>query len=400
MVLSGLDVLVSQGGDLVQGKTIGLVTHAAGVDRHLRSSIDRLCAIPGVSLPIVFGPEHGLHGQAQDLIGVGDDQAGPIASQRHPRVVSLYGTTFESLKPTPQQLAGLDLLIIDMQDVGSRFYTFQATMKYCMQVALPRGLNVLVLDRPNPIGGLQVEGPMLQAGYESFVGAHPMAVRHGLTLGELARIYHRQISQDHPGHTLGQLQVIGCQGWSRQMYFDDCRLPWVLPSPNMPSLDTAIVYPGQCLFEGTNLSEGRGTTRPFEICGAPWIDAVHLADAMQKIGLPGVVFRPVWFRPTFQKHAGIDCGGVQIHVTNRELFLPVRTSLALLIQMRSQSVERFAWRTEIYEFVREPIAIDLLFGSSQERLAIEQGVSWQEIAKGWESQEQQYLESSREDWAY
>jgi uncharacterized protein YbbC (DUF1343 family) len=184
------------------------------------------------------------------------------------------------------------------------------------------------------------------------------------------------------------------------MYFDDCRLPWVLPSPNMPSLDTAIVYPGQCLFEGTNLSEGRGTTRPFEICGAPWIDAVHLADAMQKIGLPGVVFRPVWFRPTFQKHAGIDCGGVQIHVTNRELFLPVRTSLALLIQMRSQSVERFAWRTEIYEFVREPIAIDLLFGSSQERLAIEQGVSWQEIAKGWESQEQQYLESSREDWAY
>lgn len=184
------------------------------------------------------------------------------------------------------------------------------------------------------------------------------------------------------------------------MYFDDYEMPWVMPSPNMPTLDTAIIYPGQCLLEGTNLSEGRGTTRPFEISGAPWIDAMKLARAMQAMDLPGVVFRPVWFRPTFQKHAGVDCSGVQIHVVDRKRFTPVRASLALLIAMRNQDPSRFAWRTETYEFVSDPIAIDLLFGSSQERLAIEQGASWQEIAKDWESQEEDFAAMSREGWLY
>lgn len=400
MLRSGLDVLLTNERRLLEGKRIGLVTHAAAVDRSLRSSIEAIGSMPGVRLMRVFGPEHGVHGQAQDLIGVGDDEAPGLEQQIQTQVISLYGKTFDSLKPTPNQLDSLDYLIIDLQDVGSRYYTFQATMKYCLEVALPLGLSVIILDRPNPIGGLQVEGPMVHANYESFVGVHPIAVRHGLTIGELATLYYRDLLQRHHGKQIGELRVIPCQGWSRRMYFDDCELPWVMPSPNMPTLDTAIVYPGQCLLEGTNLSEGRGTTRPFEICGAPWIDAMKLARTMQAMDLPGVVFRPVWFRPTFQKHAGVDCSGVQIHVVDRKRFTPVRASLALLIAMRNQDPERFAWRTETYEFVSDPIAIDLLFGSSQERLAIEQGAHWEQIAAGWESQEEEFATMSREGWLY
>ena len=396
MVRSGLEMLLAKAGSQLRGKRIGLLTHAAGVDGQMRSSIERISEIPGVRLVSLFGPEHGLHGQAQDLIGVSDDESPGACTQ----VVSLYGKTFESLKPTPKQLEGLDLLVVDLQDIGSRFYTFQATMKYCMQAALPMGLDVMVLDRPNPIGGLQVEGPLVSNGYESFVGAHRLAVRHGLTIGELARMYYSEIEKNSVGRALGEFQVIACEGWNREDYFDECNLPWVLPSPNMPWLDTAIVYPGQCLFEGTNLSEGRGTTRPFEICGAPWIDSTKLAQAMKGLGLPGVVFRPVWFRPTFQKHAGIDCGGVQIHVIDRSEYLPVRTSLALLIQMRQASPERFAWRTEMYEFVSDPIAIDLLFGSDRERKAIEQGATWEQISREWESQEQSFRAESQAYWLY
>ena len=400
MLRSGLDVLLTNERRLLQGKRIGLVTHAAAVDRSLRSSIEAIGSMPGVRLMRVFGPEHGVHGQAQDLIGVGDDEAPGLEQQIQTQVISLYGKTFDSLKPTPNQLDGLDYLIIDLQDVGSRYYTFQATMKYCLEVALPLGLSVIILDRPNPIGGLQVEGPVVHANYESFVGVHPIAVRHGLTIGELATLYYRDLLQRHQGKQIGDLRVIPCQEWSRRMYFDDCELPWAMPSPNMPTLETAIVYPGQCLLEGTNLSEGRGTTRPFEICGAPWIDAMKLARTMQAMDLPGVVFRPVWFRPTFQKHAGVDCSGVQIHVVDRKRFTPVRASLALLIAMRNQDPERFAWRTETYEFVSDPIAIDLLFGSSQERLAIEQGATWEQIAAGWESQEEEFATMSREGWLY
>ncbi|MCY3007732.1 MAG: DUF1343 domain-containing protein [Planctomycetota bacterium] len=396
MAHSGLDVLLSQSSKILHRKKIGIVTHAAAIDRNLRSSIEAIGTIPGVQILRIFGPEHGLHGQAQDLIGLADQEAQGMRTQ----VVSLYGMTFESLKPTVEQLQDLDFLVIDLQDVGSRFYTFQATMKYCLEVALPLGLNVLVLDRPNPIGGLQVEGPSVCKGYESFVGVHPIAVRHAMTIGELAMLYRKAIEQQNPDARRGQLHVVACQDWKTDRYFDQCELPWVLPSPNMPTLDTAVVYPGQCLFEGTNLSEGRGTTRPFEICGAPWIDAIGLCQSMNKLNLPGVVFRPVWFRPTFQKHAGIDCGGVQIHVVDTKRYFPVRTSLALLIQMRNASQERFAWRSETYEFVSDPIAIDLLFGSCKERLAIEQGATWQEIAEPWKAQEEAFRDQSKAHWIY
>lgn len=373
---TGLDVLVSQGFEPLRGKRVGLVTHSAAVDSRFRNAVDLFHAAP-LKLVTVFGPEHGLHGQAQDLIGVSEAE-----SRSTTQVFSLYGSTEASLHPTREQLANLDVLVIDMQDVGARFYTFQATMLYCMQVALPMGLPVMILDRPNPLGGREVEGPMVRDGYHSFVGAYNIAMRHGLTMGELAMLYRDQL---HLGP--GELCVVSCQGLRGNDFFEATGAPWVLPSPNMPTVDTAVVYPGQCLLEGTNLSEGRGTTRPFEICGAPWIDANRLADEMNNEEITGAVFRPVWFRPTFQKHAGKDCGGVQIHVIDRTAYQAVRASLALLIAMRRQSIEHFAWRTEVYEFVENPIAIDLLFGSSRERIAIENETPWQEIAKGWISEE-------------
>jgi len=382
-VRTGLDVLVAQEFGPLRGLKIGLVTHPAAVDAQLRHAIELLAAAPKVTLAAIFGPEHGLLGQAQDLIGVARSESAPVAAAA---VHSLYGATVETLRPAAEQLAGLDALVIDMQDIGSRYYTFQATMRYCLEVALPLGMKVLVLDRPNPLGGELVEGPALRKGFESFVGAHDLAIRHGLTMGELALLYQRELGLDR-----GELQVVPCEGWRRAQSFEETGLPWVLPSPNMPTLDTALVYPGQCLIEGTNLSEGRGTTRPFELCGAPWIDGVKLARRMADEKLPGVRFRAAWFRPTFQKHAGKDCGGVQLHVTDRAAFQPVRTSLALLAAMREMSGANFAWRTEVYEFVREPIAIDLLFGSARERMHLEAGKPWRELLAGWATEEEAFF---------
>ena len=380
---TGLDLLAAQQFAPLRGLRVGLVTHPAAVDAQLRHVIDLLAQAPNVTLAAIFGPEHGLLGQAQDLIAVSTDES---KSGAPATVYSLYGKTAESLRPTAAQLRGLDALVIDLQDVGSRYYTFQATMRYCLQAALPLGLRVLVLDRPNPLGGEIVEGPALRPGFESFVGAHNLAIRHGLTMGEMAMLYQRELGLEG-----GELRVVQCEGWKRGSYFDETALPWVLPSPNMPTLDTALVYPGQCLLEGTNLSEGRGTTRPFELCGAPWLDGSKLARRMNEEKLPGVRFRPVSFRPAFQKHAGKDCGGVQLHVTERAVFQPVRASLALLAAIREMSGAQFSWRTEVYEFVREPIAIDLLFGSDRERTQLESGKPWREIAQAWPAEEAAFL---------
>lgn len=377
-VRSGLDVLVAQGFAQLRGMRVGLVTHPAAVDAQLRHAIDLFATAPGVKLGAIFGPEHGLLGQAQDLIGITSAESKvPAAVPVH----SLYGTKPESLRPTEEQMKDLDALVIDMQDVGSRYYTFQATMRYCLDAALSRGMKVWVLDRPNPLGGA-VEGPALRAGFESFVGIHDIATRHGLTMGELAMLYLRELNLDR-----GELHVVPCEGWKRAQYFDETGLPWVMPSPNMPTLETAVVYPGQCLFEGTNLSEGRGTTRPFEICGAPWLDATKLARRMEDEKLPGVRFRALWFRPTFQKHKDKDCGGVQLHVTDRAAYQPVRASLALLAVMREMSGAQFAWRGEVYEFKKTPIAIDLLFGSSRERENLDAGKPWRDLLPEWVKEE-------------
>jgi uncharacterized protein YbbC (DUF1343 family) len=382
-VRTGLELLCQQGFAPLRGLTVGLVTHPAAVDAQLRHARDLLAEAPGVKLAALFGPEHGLTGEAQDLVGVAGGSDSGL------RVYSLYGDSFESLKPTEEQLRGLDALVIDLQDVGSRYYTFQATMLFCLEAAARGGLKALVLDRPNPLGGEAVEGPALRPGYESFVGIHPLATRHGLTVGELARLYKAERGIG------GEIEILPCAGWRRDRDFDGTGLPWVLPSPNMPTLDTAFVYPGQCLLEGTNLSEGRGTTRPFELCGAPGIDARKLCRRLQDEGWPGVAFRPAWFRPTFQKHAGRTCGGLQLHVTDREAFRPVRTGLAVLAALRDLAGEAFAWRREPYEFVADRPAIDLLFGSDRERLALETGAAPQEICRAWEAEEEAFRQRRR-----
>ena len=384
-VTTGLDALISQSFAPLRGLKMGLVVHPASIDSKLRHAIDLFAAAPGLTLTAIFGPEHGLMGQAQDLIHVAEHESTGHAAQEV-QLHSLYGPTVTSLRPAADSLRDLDILVIDLQDVGSRYYTFQATMLYCLEAALPLGLPVMILDRPNPIGGVAVEGPALQPGFESFVGCADLAVRHGLTMGELATLYVRERGLDGAA-----LSVVKCEGWQRGMYFEETGLPWVLPSPNMPTPETAVVYPGACLVEGTNLSEGRGSTRPFEIMGAPWLAGREFAEKLNAAKLPGVTFRPLTYRPTFQKHAGRDCGGVQLHVTDRAAFLPVRTGYAFLQVAFALNPRDFQWRTEIYEYVTDPIAIDLLFGSARERLAIEQGIPWQDIGNAWAPEEAAFL---------
>jgi uncharacterized protein YbbC (DUF1343 family) len=382
-VRSGLDLLAAQDFAPWRGLRLGLVANQATVDAGLRHAAKLLAAADGVCLAALFGPEHGLFGHAQDLIGVPSEQGQAVP------VHSLYGDSFASLKPSPEQLAGLDALVIDLPDVGSRYYTFAATMCFCLDAAAEAKLPVLVLDRPNPLDGVAVEGPARQPGFASFVGWLDVPTRHGLTLGELARLHvsDQRLSVD--------LHIIACEGWQRTMDFSATGLPWVLPSPNMPTLETAVVYPGQCLLEGTNLSEGRGTTRPFEICGAPWIDGDTLARRLCQERLPGVTFRPLRFQPSFHKFAGQTCGGVQLHVSDREAFLPVRTGLAVLAALRELSGPHFAWRTAPYEFVTDIPAVDLLFGSDRERRGLEAGKSPQELASTWHTEEHAFHQRRR-----
>jgi uncharacterized protein YbbC (DUF1343 family) len=366
-VLTGLDVVVREDFARFRGQRVGLVTHPAAVDNRFDSA-ETLFATH-TNLVTLFGPEHGFTGEAQDLIPVGDDGEAGSGVRR----VSLYGDSFASLNPTPEVLKDLDVLVIDLQDVGSRYYTFQATMLYCLEAAAPLGLPVVVLDRPNPIGGDLIEGPTIQPGFESFVGCHPVPIRYGLTVGELARLYR---AERVPGV---DLTVVPCEGWRRADAWE-----WVLPpSPNMPTANTALVYPGMCLVEGTNLSEGRGTTRPFEYVGHPDVDPRAVAMRLNGMSTPGVAFMPVMFRPTFQKHAGQSCGGVFLHVTDAATFRPVRTGLAVLTAFRAELGGRFCWRTERYEFVEHLPAIDILFGSDRERLSIEGDVDLERVVEPW-----------------
>jgi uncharacterized protein YbbC (DUF1343 family) len=384
-VLTGLDVLAREEFASLRGRRVGLVANAATVDAKLRHAVDLLATASQVELAALFGPEHGLFGQAQDLIGVPDE--------REPRyglpVHSLYGDSIESLRPTSAQLHGLDTLVIDLPDIGCRYYTFAATMLMCLEAAAALRISTIILDRPNPLGGIEVEGPALQPRFRSFVGYAPLATRHGLTLGEVARLCAQE------NGIAEHVRVVPCENWQRSMTFAQTGLPWVLPSPNMPAPETALVYPGQCLLEGTNLSEGRGTTRPFELCGAPWLDPYELGRRLNEAQLPGVVFRPTFFRPAFHKFAGQTCGGVQLHVTDRSAFRPVRTGLAVLATMRHMSGSRFAWRQETYEFVKDIPAIDLLFGSDRERLGLEAGRTAAELATAWEPEEAAFRERRR-----
>jgi uncharacterized protein YbbC (DUF1343 family) len=288
-------------------------------------------------------------------------------------VHSLYG---EVRKPTPQMLRGLDALLFDLQDVGVRVYTFVWTMALAMEACAEAGVRFVVLDRPNPIGGEAREGPVLRAGFESFVGLHPVPLRHGLTCGEMARWLNVEQRIDC------DLEVIPCEGWRRVMSWSDTGLPWVMPSPNLPTPDSCVVYPGMVLLEGTNLSEGRGTTRPFELFGAPFVDAYALERSLRDSLGAGVTMRPCHFEPTFQKHAGRMCGGGQIHVTDRRAFRPVHTAVAILAAVEALSPDAFAWRAPPYEYETVKPPIDILWGSDALRTAIERGASADEILAG------------------
>jgi uncharacterized protein YbbC (DUF1343 family) len=353
----------------VQGLRAGAILNPTSVTEELEHLADVLHA-RGV-LSALFGPEHGVRGDVQYLEEVTEARDPRTGVPAH----SLYGKDFASLTPRDEHLRGLEALIFDVQDVGSRYYTYLATMGLAMQAAGKHKLRFLVLDRPNPIGGVAVEGGVIHPGFESFVGLFPVCARHGLTAGEYARLINEKIGCD--------LQVIPMRGWRRDLHFAETRLPWVMPSPNMPTEGTALVYPGMCLLEGTNLSEGRGTTRPFELFGAPWLDARRLAADLTRERLEGVRFRPCAFTPTWDKHKGRRCHGVQIHVFYPRGLDSVRLGVAAVVHARTQDPAKFRWRTERYEFVEDKPAIDLLTGSAAFRARAEQGASVDQLCGLW-----------------
>jgi uncharacterized protein YbbC (DUF1343 family) len=357
----------------LDGRRVAVVCNPASIDADLRHIADRVWSAGpgGPTLLAIFGPQHGFRSDVQEnMIETGHARD---ALRRVP-VYSLYSETRE---PTAEMLRGVELLVVDLQDVGTRIYTYIYTMANCLVAAKKHGLKVIVCDRPNPIGGEAVEGPMLVHGFESFVGLYPLPMRHGMTIGELARLFNDEFGIG------ADLEVVPMEGWRRDMYFDATGIPFVLPSPNIPTLDSAIVYPGTVLFEGTNVSEGRGTTKPFELLGAPWVDAEKFADGLNDLGLPGVRFRPAVIEPTFHKHAHASCGGCQIHVLDRRTFRPVETGVALIAAFRAAAPDRFAWRDPPYEYEHTLLPIDILAGSSTLREQIEAGVPAQEIARSW-----------------
>ena len=367
MIVTGLDLFISAQPDFLRGKRVGLVTHPAAVLPGLTSAVDALLDA-GFRLTTLFGPEHGFDGSAAD--------GAPVSDAVHPRtglpVFSLYGPAQE---PAPAMLTHVDVLVFDMQDVGARFYTFISTLFYVLRGAARAGKPVIVLDRPNPINGVRVEGPLVEPGLESFVGSVPVPIRHGLTTGELARY----VNSEH--HLGADLTVIEMRGWRRDMWFDQTGLPWVPTSPGMPQLSTVTVYPGLCFVEGTNLSEGRGTALPFELVGAPWLDGYELALSLNHLDLPGVHFRSLYFIPSTSKHAEHRCGGVQVHVTDREAFRPVTTGLHVVAACRAQAPERFEFLSSSWE--GRPPHLDLLTGVASVRKGLAAGRPVAEITASW-----------------
>jgi len=364
----------------LHGRRVGVVANPASIDHGFGHTVERVAAADGVTLGAIFGPQHGFHSNLQDnMIET------PHASDGR-RQVPVYSLYSETREPTAKMLEGLDALVIDLQDIGARIYTFIYTMANCLHAAGRHGVPVIVCDRPNPIGGVEVEGPMLEPGFESFVGQYPIPMRHGMTVGELAQLFNEQFRL---GATL---EVVRTEGWRREQYWDETGAPWVMPSPNMPTLDSAIVYPGTVLFEGTMLSEGRGTTRPFELVGAPWVDADAFAERMNRLALQGVHFRPATFEPTFQKHAKTSCGGCQIHVTDRKAFAPVAVGAALLREFHGSAPKQFAWRQPPYEYEHDKLPIDILAGSSQLREQVEAQVPLSEIVASWKDGEDAFRE--------
>ena len=381
-VRTGLDVWEAEQFRALRGLRVGAIVNPTSVDGRFRHLADLLRAAPGVTLAALFGPEHGVRGEVQYMEAVGE--------ARDPRtgvpVHSLYGSTAESLRPRPEWLAGLDVVLFDIQDVGARYYTYVYTLALAMEACAKAGVRFVVLDRPNPLGGERVEGNLVEPGFRSFVGLYALPNRHGMTLGELARLLN---AEERFGCDLA---VVPCLGWSRRMRWADTGLPFIPPSPNMPTPDTAQVYPGMCLLEGTNLSEGRGTCRPFEQFGAPYLAAHDIAEALERLALPGLRVRPVHFVPTWDKHRGVGCAGAFLHVVDPAVFPSLRTGLAVVTEARRQGGSAFQWRAEAYEFVTDVQAFDLLCGNGRVRQALEAGAELEEVARLLEGAEAAFLE--------
>jgi len=385
----GLEVFLESRLDLVKGKKVGLITNPTGVDGRLNSDIDLLRQSGEVELVALYGPEHGVRGNAQ----AGEYIPFYFDNKYRIPVFSLYG---QSIKPDPGMIKNIDeymrsfdtdakglgkipegamikdvdTLIYDIQDVGTRVYTYAATMAYAMQAAAQSGIAFIVLDRPSPINGLGMEGPVLESPeFSSFIGLYPIPERHGMTVGELALMINDRFVEKKV-----DLTVVPMQGWRREMWFDETGLPWVIPSPNMPSLDTATVYPGQVCLEGTNVSEGRGTTKPFEMFGAPWVDGFELARKLNGLGLPGVYFREAWFTPSFSKFVGELCGGAQVHVTDRNSYRPFETALHVVKTIREMYPDKFQFHADYF---------DRVMGTARVRGALEQGTDVQDIVRSY-----------------
>lgn len=384
-VQTGLDRFLGGEGRPWKKKRLGVVAHGASVTGRLEPAVNALRRA-GYRVTALFAPEHGLSADLQD-------QA-PVQGNRDKRagipVHSLYGST---LAPTPNMLSEIDVLVFDLQDIGVRYYTFIWTMALALKACAQLGKPFIVLDRPNPLGGIKIEGNMPDPAFASFVGLHPIPVVHGMTAGELALYFNRT-----QGWNAG-LHVIKMRGWRRAMRFNDTGLPWVLPSPNMPTLDTATIYAGMCLLEATNLSEGRGTTRPFEMVGAPFIDGDRLAKALAAQKLSGVMFRPVSFRPTFNKWAGSLCGGVQLHVTDPARFPSFLTGL-VLIQTVRKLFPKFRWKNPPYEYETRKKPMDILCGTDQIRTGIERGIHPMLLEKSWRPARAAFLQNRQKDLLY
>lgn len=374
---TGLDVFLAEGHPELSGRRVGLITNPTGVDRRLRSAADLLHESDMVDLVALFGPEHEVRGAAQ----AGEKVEATTDPRTGLPVHSLYG---DDLHPTSDMLDELDALIFDIQDVGVRYATYISTMAHAQEAAAAVGLPFVVFDRPNPISGVSVEGNVLDPAFASFVGVHPIPIRHGMTAGELARLFAAE-------HCWPEPLVVGMQGWRRTRWFDETGLPWVQPSPNLPTLESLTLYPGTCLIEGTNVSEGRGTTRPFELVGAPWLDPFRLVDDLERRRLPGVAFRATSFTPTFLKHADRVCGGAQLHILDRNALRPVELGLHLLHAIRGLDPDAFAWT----ERPNGGFFVDLLLGSDRPRQDLTAGAAVQEVIAGWTEASSTFAERRR-----
>lgn len=373
-VQTGLDHLVEANFQQISGRKVALVCNQASIDGNMNHAADLFKRAAGsgrFTLKCFFGPQHGLWGHTQDNMIEWQGSEDPCSGAP---IHSLYG---EHRKPTAEMLADVDTLVIDLQDVGAKYYTFIWTMALCMEAAGELGIEVLVLDRPNPVNGIATEGTAANQGFLSFVGLRPFAARHGMTIGEVATYFKQHFYPDCA------LQVLRMSGWHRQDYFESTGLPWAMPSPNIPCNESAVVYPGMCLLEATMLSEGRGTTRPFELFGAPFIDGWRLAERLNGRDLPGIHFRPLEFQPTFQKYAGEVCGGCFMHVTNRDHFLPFYTTIVMLADIMEMYPDDFQWKQPPYEYEYEKMPFDILVGNDWLRTGLEAGTKPEALQERW-----------------